>query len=510
MDVGRSLKGAEAKGIKITDANEAPLLQNIKKFESAGVLDNEAEALGNATRLNEYQKVLGDALDLRLNEANDLVPKIPDFGRTASDRFIKNLSGTAKDEAEALIKREREAIIKQMVQGEGGSIMDLQRAKTGLNYVWSNKPYAEDVRKAIRQDLRQEIENRIVLAEKGGNLTKGTADEVSQINRLWGDAADLKSDFGKIAYKDLGADVVEDAFNSMRTSGGTGTLNIISGVTGNPLPAVVGALLNTARTSEGKQFLADVTADPLLQKYAARLGEGIEEYGRGRGFAIAGALQERRAAEKEKKEGAVQDTILQKLGGITDKSSDKEILDAIRRSVKPQAQATTLTEGAEVKRTSAGPADVRQLILQQDPITQAIISAESKGDPNARSNKGAEGLMQLMKGTAADLNVANRRDPAENVRGGSEYYQQLLKKYEGDKSLALAAYNWGMGNVDKALQKVKQKGRTPTYDAIIKYAAVPSETTNYVDYVLAQEKKIAKNAEQYWDEIFKKKKLVEA
>ena len=85
-----------------------------------------------------------------------------------------------------------------------------------------------------------------------------------------------------------------------------------------------------------------------------------------------------------------------------------------------------------------------------------------------------------------------------------------MSKYDGDKSLALAAYNWGMGNVDKALAKVKRSNRTPTYDNVIKYAAVPSETVNYVDYVLKQEKKITADPQKYWNDIFKRRKQVEA
>jgi hypothetical protein len=509
MDVGRSLKGAEAKGVKITDADQAPILKNIKQFERDGIIDNEAEALGNATRLGQFQNALNNELEIRLSQANSIVPPIADFNRSNSDAFLSKLSGDAKDEAKKIIEKERSAIINQMNEAEGGSIMDLQRAKVGLNYVWSNKPYAEDVRKAIRADLRQEIENRIALAEFGSGIPKGTAAEIKEINRVWGDAADLKSDFGKIAFKDLGADVVEDAFNSMRTSGGPGTLNIISGVTGNPLPAVIGQILNAARTSEGKQFLSDITADPALQKYAAQAGELLQEYGRGRGFAIAGALQSQRAADKEQKAEAVQDTIIQKLGALSDKSTDKEILDALRGIAKEQKQQSKTT-APELQRTSGEPADVRKLILDQDAITQAIISAESKGNPKAKSAKDAVGLMQLLKGTASDLRVADRTDPAENVRGGKQYYQQLLSKYDGDKSLALAAYNWGMGNVDKALAKVKRSNRTPTYDNVIKYAAVPSETVNYVDYVLKQEKKITADPQKYWNDIFKRRKQVEA
>lgn len=110
-------------------------------------------------------------------------------------------------------------------------------------------------------------------------------------------------------------------------------------------------------------------------------------------------------------------------------------------------------------------------------LVSAVISAESSFNPNAKSGVGAAGLMQLMPGTAAGLGVKNSYDPAQNIEGGTKYLGQMLKAYNNDPQLALAAYNWGSGNVNKAMKKYGS-----SWAAISSHA--PKETRNYVTKVI--------------------------
>ncbi len=82
-------------------------------------------------------------------------------------------------------------------------------------------------------------------------------------------------------------------------------------------------------------------------------------------------------------------------------------------------------------------------------LVRAVIAQESRGKRKAKSHAGAQGLMQLMPGTAGDMGVTDAYDAAQNIEGGVKYLAMQLKKYKGDVSLALAAYNAGPGNVDK-------------------------------------------------------------
>jgi soluble lytic murein transglycosylase-like protein len=101
-------------------------------------------------------------------------------------------------------------------------------------------------------------------------------------------------------------------------------------------------------------------------------------------------------------------------------------------------------------------------------LVKAVIHAESGYNPNAISPKGAQGLMQLMPKTAQGLKVTDCLNPSDNIRGGVRYLRFLLDTFKGNESLALAAYNSGLG-------------------AVAKYGGIPpyQETQNYVAKVLS-------------------------
>ena len=150
--------------------------------------------------------------------------------------------------------------------------------------------------------------------------------------------------------------------------------------------------------------------------------------------------------------------------------------------VKPQANAQTAT--ARKSLPQSAPREQRNDLVPAayldhidkscekfgvDPsLVRAIVKVESAYNPFAVSRKGAMGLMQLMPQTAEDMKVKNSFNPHENIEGGVKYLRYLLDRYEGNLTLALAAYNSGE-------TAVKRWGTVPPF----------KETQDYVRKVLA-------------------------
>jgi hypothetical protein len=105
----------------------------------------------------------------------------------------------------------------------------------------------------------------------------------------------------------------------------------------------------------------------------------------------------------------------------------------------------------------------------EENLVRAVMKQESCFNSRALSNAGAVGLMQLMPGTADQMGIGDIWDPHQNIHGGIKYLGQMLQEFNGDKALALAAYNAGPG-------------------AVHKYGGIPPyrETQSYVSRIMAE------------------------
>jgi len=129
------------------------------------------------------------------------------------------------------------------------------------------------------------------------------------------------------------------------------------------------------------------------------------------------------------------------------------------------ASRTSLSSGSADLDTIFDAAGLRYNIPPN--LLKAVAKVESNFRPNITSSKGAMGIMQLMPGTASYLGVTDAYNPEQNIMGGAKYLREQIDRFDGDVSLALAAYNAG-------------------WPAVVKHGGIPpfKETQNYVPKVL--------------------------
>jgi hypothetical protein len=203
--------------------------------------------------------------------------------------------------------------------------------------------------------------------------------------------------------------------------------------------------------------------DPLTQALAGTLGRGLTELGTGRNIAqlVSPGMQ---APE---------------LPAETQPTVSLNDVEALFRELGQDIRQPIVDTGSRFK--IKGAKSDNPLIDEQPEIIRAIIDTESGGKADALSKKGAIGLMQLMPNTAKELGV-DPYDPAQNVEGGTRYFNQLLERFN-DRDLALAAYNWGPTNVSSAIKKLSKMGLAPTWKNLVDNIEIPKETRQYVGKV---------------------------
>ena len=158
--------------------------------------------------------------------------------------------------------------------------------------------------------------------------------------------------------------------------------------------------------------------------------------------------------------GQVRLFMLPSAGGSADGASYMDVasdavigVESFPDPILPAANGTATAKTATAELTNA---EMHTMLAKagtqhhiDEDLLASVVKAESGGHVMAVSRTGAQGLMQLMPGTANDLGVSDAFRPEQNIAGGTAYLDQLLVRYHDNAALALAAYNAGPGAVDK-------------------------------------------------------------
>jgi len=239
-------------------------------------------------------------------------------------------------------------------------------------------------------------------------------------------------------------------------------------VAGQPVRAEVGeqtddrlaALRAEARAHEhGEGVTRDAARAVALYCEAARLGDAEAQFSLGWMYANGrGMPRDNRMASLFFAMAADQGhAYAQRMLGFVGPAA-ADLPECMRDPAPPVIEEAMAVLEAEVEFVPATPdqktaAEIVRKLAPEFRISPllalAIIRAESNFDPNARSPKNAQGLMQLIPETSARFNVKKPFDPVQNIRGGLAYLRSLLAYFRGDVALVAAAYNSGEGTVER-------------------------------------------------------------
>lgn len=423
----------------------------------------DAQATASYQRLNSEVSAAIQNVD-----SNGVVPKTPDFKKLRADIDAGKFGG---ENAPALTKKLDE--LEVLIDSRSGDKLDYiqnQKKYYGENYTPNASTYDSKFNNAIYHELKDTIER---YAPDVKNLNKDIQGLILMRPVLRRGIAQDENVGNKIA-------------GALRRVGyttgglfGAGSIPALTTVLGPAAPiaglalGLTGAALDTPRGKEAAGRLLGGAGQSLAKAATNQISPALiaSLLGRGPTDAELGLVAPPGIPEATQEQPIVVDDLLAEL------------------------EAAMGTDAPQVEERQVEAQPISALIKSKPPLIQAIVMTESSGNPQAQSEVGARGLMQLMPKTAKELGVEDPFDPVQNLEGGTKYINQLLKRYDNNKMKALAAYNWGMGNLDNAMREAGVK----TWPALVRKlgersksnpGGIPKETINYVKKVMAAEQRL--------------------
>ena len=430
-DIGKQVKKIGDDIIEYDELSKLPIVQAVKKAEAQGIINVSKDALENAQSIVDEQQGIGTLLSKVFRDFAKVETPNPSLGKLSNTiAYIDQFSGTAKQQARAAAVDELQALSGQIGEGK---LADLQRLKVGLNFKYDENPYKGSIIKAIRSDLRQEIEDRVNRAADEGLLSPDVKGQVKTLNQKWGELAELKDVFvGKIKQQ-LGGNVVEDFIRANSTTGGPGSLNVASAITNNPVYGAIGLAANAARYPESLNQIADVAGLPAVNKTAQVLGDVLPEIVTGRSAAQAYMGTNQPKEEPLRTPNAIDD-------------ETRQLLDEII-SFKSKSGEQDMTNDVEKKDISLIESEI-----DKDPFASTVYEIESGRNPTAKNpESSAAGGFQLISAMQKSLGVDDPFDLEQNFGGFKKLTDEHRAKFGNDPILLYSAHYLGSPLLSKVL-----------------------------------------------------------
>lgn len=467
--------------------DDIPLRRVAQKFREEKLVEPGQDAFERIAIINDKKEDVFGAIEAVTRQADEVADVAPvridletDFANTY--KLLDDVNeGTAEYKAlKNVIDEQTNAIgVKILDEGTLKEVTRQKRLLYGKAYdVESATTRGKDLEKALGRDLRLLAERRVDELVSKGLISPDSKKIYDAANKAYGELDTLQRAYVDNVAKDLPQDARKELIDTIRTSGGFGSILNIAASRGNVttkdvIPMIIGA---TTGSEQGQATIArGLSALRAPTEGAALAAE------------LAGTAIRPATAAAIIREGAANRTRERDEESTTPVMSEDEFLsyfDAalgdgaggdVRRGSERATEKKTIERGSEVM-----PVD--------NSLIKAVISVESAGKPNAVSSAGAQGLMQVMPATAKEVLQELGRDPAEydpfdaqqNIEVGSFYLDKMLNMFGGDLELALAAYNGGPGRVSRLL---KQEGASSFSEIAAK---LPRETREYVPKVLSR------------------------
>lgn len=407
-DLNRYFKGL-SKGDFAEPLDDIRILDVVKKAEAEDIIRPDGEVLENIKGVLGKQNQLYSGVKTILDEVDTKLAPIADINLTNTSNYIDKLSGTAREKAEEAAAKEIAAISKQI---GSGTLDDLQRLKVGLNYKYDENPYTENIIKAIRSDLRQEIEDRVAVAADLGAIDPAKRNVVAELNKEWGGYEELYDVFKKKATSMYGGDIVEDAIGDIRTSGGVGSLINASAATGSSIPAAIGTILTAGRAPEAKAALGDI-----LENYQTPLriaGEILPEVGTARNIA---QLQ---VQTKDRPASAVAQVEVDEMQGLL---AEIEKLAGQSRSSTPNQQNLEPLAfiKQEISRAKMKPEENKTVLIRE--LANAGIEDPTEINQFLAQMEHESAGFKKLREVASGKNYEGRKDLGNTQKGDGERFK---------------------------------------------------------------------------------------